>query len=311
MSNPNLYLIFIAVVIITLVLCYYNYKHVYQTEPYDVDEMNVLNMSLIERTAGANSVGDDRIYLNGMKDNEKRGNNYTEPTQKEAQTIPLKIFQTWHSKDLPPEMKKCVYSLKKSNPEFEYYLFDDDDCREFIKNHFSEPVLKAFDKLKPGAFKADLWRCCILYVYGGIYLDIKFCCVDGFKFITLTNDEYFVRDYGSDWAVYNALMICKPNNYILLNCIKQIVQNVETEYYGTSPLEVTGPKMMIKFFTPKEKRNLNRLSLKAVGNDLYIVDANNKIILKNYSKYKVERQKFQLNHHYSVLWSSRDIYVVK
>jgi mannosyltransferase OCH1-like enzyme len=286
MSDTNIYLIFVAVFTSTLVLYYYNFVKDYQLEPYDIDEMEMLNMSLIEN----------------------KGNYLTDTGLEKAPVIPLKIFQTWHSKNLPPEMKKCVYSLKKSNPEFEYYLFDDNDCREFIKNHFSGSVLKAFDKLKPGAFKADLWRCCILYVYGGIYLDIKFCCVNGFKFISLTNDEYFVRDYGNDWAVYNALMICKPNNYILLNCIKQIVQNVETEYYGSSPLEVTGPKMMIKFFTPKEKRNLNRLSLKAEGDALYIVDANNRVILKNYSKYKTERQSFQINQHYSILWSSRDIY---
>jgi hypothetical protein len=80
------------------------------------------------------------------------------------------------------------------------------------------------------------------------------------------------------------------------------------EYYGTSPLEVTGPKMMIKFFTPKEKRNLNRLSLKAGGDALYIVDANNRVILRNYPKYKSERQTFQINPHYSVLWNNRDIY---
>lgn len=286
MSDTNIYLIFVLVFVTTLVVYYYNFMKDYQVDPYDIDEMDMLNMSLIVN----------------------KDNHYTESVSKETPVIPLKIFQTWHSKNLPPEMKKCVYSLKKSNPEFEYYLFDDNDCREFIKNHFSDSVLKAFDKLKPGAFKADLWRCCILYVYGGIYLDIKFCCVDGFKFISLTNDEYFVRDYGNDWAVYNALMICKPNNYILLNCIKQIVQNVETNYYGNSPLEVTGPKMMIKFFTPKEKRNLNRLSLKAVGDNLYIVNTNNKIILKNYSRYKSERQSFQINQHYSILWSSHDIY---
>ena len=54
-------------------------------------------------------------------------------------------------------------------------------CREFIKNNFDLDILNAYDILKPGAFKADLWRCCILYIYGGIYLDIKYGCFAGFK----------------------------------------------------------------------------------------------------------------------------------
>ena len=185
-------------------------------------------------------------------------------------------------------------------------MFDDDDCRKFIKIHFNNSVLKAFDKLKPGAFKADLWRCCILYIYGGIYLDIKFCCVDDFKLISLTNDEYFVHDYGD--AVYNAFIISKPKNPILLNCIKQIVQNVESNYYGTSSLGVTGPTMMINFFTPNEKRKLKRIYLKINNNIACIIYNNEKIILQSYKEYATEKKMFQINEHYDVLWKKRNIY---
>ena len=37
-------------------------------------------------------------------------------------TIPLNIFQTWHSKTMPPKMTICVEKLKLQNPEFNYYL---------------------------------------------------------------------------------------------------------------------------------------------------------------------------------------------
>ena len=91
--------------------------------------------------------------------------------------IPLNIFQTYHTLDLPPRMRKSVNKLIKNNPEFTHYLYDDDDCRKFIKNNFPSNVVNAFDKLIPGAYKADLWRYCVLYIHGGIYLDIKYCCV--------------------------------------------------------------------------------------------------------------------------------------
>ena len=57
--------------------------------------------------------------------------------------IPLKIYQTWHTKKLPPLMKECTKLLKKDNPEFEYHLYDDNDCIEFIRNNFdaSSPIL--------------------------------------------------------------------------------------------------------------------------------------------------------------------------
>ena len=273
----------IIIVIVIIITLYFKFKENNEDDAHTIDSMTSNNKELIYNPVSKPDYG---IVTN---------------------EIPLNIFQTWHSKTLPPKMKENVRLLKKTNPEFKYYLFDDDDCREFIKTYYNESVIKAFDKLKPGAFKADLWRCCILYVFGGIYLDIKFNCANGFKLIELTNDEYFVMDYGDELAVYNAVIVCKPRNYIMLSCIKQIVENVENNYYGSSPLEVTGPKLMVKFLSPKEKRSLKRLSLTPTQTTLNIYK-DNTLIIKSYPEYKTERQMTQLYEHYSVLWNNHDIY---
>ena len=97
-------------------------------------------------------------------------------------------------------MAKCVDRLKKENPEFEHRLFDDADCRAYIEENFSADVVEAYDRLLPGAYKADLWRYCVLYKTGGVYLDIKFQCEPGFSLMEFTKDnETFVLDrpYGN------------------------------------------------------------------------------------------------------------------
>ena len=38
--------------------------------------------------------------------------------------IPLNIYQTWHTKQLPPLMLQNSQQIKQNNPEFNYYLFD-------------------------------------------------------------------------------------------------------------------------------------------------------------------------------------------
>jgi hypothetical protein len=120
--------------------------------------------------------------------------------------IPLYIYQTWHTKSLPPKMQECVNQLKSANPEFQYHLYDDNECREFIKENYDERVLHAFDSLVPGTFKADLWRYCILYKYGGIYLDIKYQCDEDIKLIDLItkDDDLFVKEYDvGEWKNIN------------------------------------------------------------------------------------------------------------
>ena len=157
--------------------------------------------------------------------------------------IPLDIYQTWFTKNLPVKMKERVELLKAQNPKFKHHLFDDNDCREFIKKYFKPDVLEAYDNLIPGAYKADLWRLCILFINGGIYIDIKFCCVNGFKLIELTEKEHFVKDRPPN-SIYNSLMSCKKGNIFLYKSIRQIVTNVKNKYYGAHPLSPTGPLML-------------------------------------------------------------------
>jgi mannosyltransferase OCH1-like enzyme len=149
--------------------------------------------------------------------------------------IPLHLYQTWHTKDLPQKMKENLEFNKYANPKITFHLYDDSECREFIKNNFEQDVLDAFDNLIPGAYKADLWRYCILYIKGGIYLDIKYKCVNNFKFIALTEKEHFVRDRPDNY-VYTGLIVTLPQNEIMRNCIYQIVENVKNKFYGSDPL---------------------------------------------------------------------------
>ena len=57
------------------------------------------------------------------------------------------------------------------SPGYQISLFDDYDCREFIKNNFDKTILYCYDMLLPGAYRADFWRYCVLYKNGGIYVD--------------------------------------------------------------------------------------------------------------------------------------------
>ena len=222
---------------------------------------------------------------------------------KPLQVIPLNIFQTWETHKLPPKMTECVEKLKSANPEFSYHLYDDKECREFIKNNFENDVLYAYDTLIPGAYKADLWRYCILYKYGGIYLDIKYYPVNGYKFITLTDKEYFVKDIeASGSGIYNALIICKPDNEILLKCINQIVVNVRERFYGVSSLSITGPLLMKQFIT------LNEPDLELVKTNKLIINLHKKPILQIYDEYFDEQKTFIKIPHYGELWGNRLVY---
>jgi mannosyltransferase OCH1-like enzyme len=224
--------------------------------------------------------------------------------------IPLNLYTCWHTKNLPPLMKANYDYLVESNPKISFHLYDEDDCRKFIKEHFEVEVLNAYNSLIPCSFKSDLWRFCILYIHGGIYMDIKYRCVNNFKFIALTEKEHFVRDI-QDNCIYTALIASLPKNELMRKCIYQIVENVKNKYYGISPLYPTGPGLLGKYFTNEERNNLEMYhgtsSIENRPNEYYIVK-NDRIILKIYDDYRIEQKIYQTQQNYTILWEEKNIY---
>ena len=220
--------------------------------------------------------------------------------------VPLDIYQTWFTKDLPPGMISCIIKLRKDNPQFKFHLFDDNDCKKFIKEHFGIKVYDVFENLIPGAYKADLWRYCILYKNGGIYIDIKFH-TNNFNLKQLTDNNYFVKDRDGRWeknkiGIYNGFMISKPKNPIFLNCINDIIKNVNSGYMGLNPLYPTGPGLMGNYF-----KNTDDFLLQ-FSKDAWHIDYNGKHILSMYENYRSEQFKYQCTPHYSILWMKKLIY---
>lgn len=226
--------------------------------------------------------------------------------------IPFNIFQTWETKNIPPNMKSCMEKIKRENPEFKYYLYDNYDCENFISIHFDIPVLNAYKRLIPGAYKADLWRCCVLYIHGGIYLDAKMKPTNGFRFKQLTDGEYFVRDMNySGKGIWNGFIVSKQNNPILKRAIYDIVDNVNNKFYGNSALEPTGPLLLKKYFTEDEIDNL-KYELNYINGMFLITTKYNPLknaILEKDNFAAIDQVSTSTVKRYNELWVERKIYI--
>jgi len=89
--------------------------------------------------------------------------------------IPKKIFQTHKNLDyvlLKYKTRTGYQSWFKYNGDFEYNFYSDENSQKFIQNNFDSKVLEAYEKCPLNVMKADLWRYCVIYYYGGIYADM-------------------------------------------------------------------------------------------------------------------------------------------
>ena len=84
--------------------------------------------------------------------------------------IPFVIYQTYHSKHLIPS--KVQENMDKYAAPFRRYVFNDSECHAFLRKHFHRSVSDMFYELE-GPHRSDVFRYAILYIHGGVYIDIK------------------------------------------------------------------------------------------------------------------------------------------
>lgn len=92
--------------------------------------------------------------------------------------IPNIIHQIWIQgyDEIPIELKEYHDICKKINHNFTHIFWDDNSIQKFLLENFDQCCLDDYLEYSVSAQKADFARYHILYVYGGIYLDIDMLC---------------------------------------------------------------------------------------------------------------------------------------
>jgi len=229
------------------------------------------------------------------------------------------IHQIWISKnnESPPEyIINKIDKLKSIYYEYKHTLYSNDDIRKILNNNFERNIIDCYDSLIPYAFKSDLARYCLLYLYGGYYWDISVCPDEKFEFyqdvVLLNGDKSVYGSNGKD-IVDNGFMFFKePNNPILLDAINQVVRNVSLKKYTDHPLGITGPIMLGNIISTKKYNYdilfadviYNEPSKKVYINNIFFYD-----FKPNFASSDLSKLGAIGTNSYEDLWFQNDVYV--
>ena len=159
--------------------------------------------------------------------------------------LPL-VHQIWFSElPEPTQLPANAAALRAAVGAERHRLWTLDAARGFLATHAAPPVLAAFDKLRPFAYKADLARYVIVEQLGGFYLDLSVSDVhlpdvEGWAFVGF-------RDLNSDatsWKVATNYFFAEAGSAILRDCVAQVLEHCGEQYYGKDPHYPTGPSVL-------------------------------------------------------------------
>jgi hypothetical protein len=122
--------------------------------------------------------------------------------------IPFVVIQRW----------------KQLNPEYKIDFSLDTDCVDFLEKHINSEVAALFNRISIGMYKADLWRLCKLYVYGGVYADVDI--VPHVPIDSLLTDATFYSSIAMDKkSIFQAFMIVtRPKHPLILQFLMSLIQ---------------------------------------------------------------------------------------
>ena len=182
---------------------------------------------------------------------------YPAKKYKKQKTIPYNFFQTYKSYKVDNEFDLRFSKFRLENPEYNYYFFDDIEMDSYMEKNWSHrKIYQIYKDSIFGASKADIWRYCILYEYGGIYLDFDSSIEFNLNIIPDNAEEFIsfeqnkvssqiTKEYTPDYEflsnlpnkhkeiihpenlIIQWLLIYKKNHPILMSVIEEIEKNYE------------------------------------------------------------------------------------
>lgn len=240
------------------------------------------------------------------------------------QKIPRIIMQT-NEKDMVPEkMAQCFEKIISLNPEYKYLYFSNETARSYIENNYPKRIVNAYDKLKPGAYKADLFRYCFLYKNGGVYIDSPMIEIIPLRELIRPEDNFISPEDDNTTGLYNAFICCSPLHPIIKESINISVYNIENDIYGDQPLFTTGPTLFSRAFKNITGKGVQ--ANKEYANNIRVIkyirtgicdtsgeiSSNNEVFfITRYPTYKIDSSWYNTGKHYSSMWREKNIFNTK
>ena len=154
-----------------------------------------------------------------------------------SRIIPRIVHQTWFEtldEEKYPNMSRLVESFKQSGWEYKFYT--DESAADFLSMHFPPEVREAYDALIPGAFKADLFRYCVLLIHGGVYADVDIHLESTLDFSIPPDIGFMVpidepgKPVDRQMCLWNGFIAAAPGHPILVKAIETVVNHVRNRF---------------------------------------------------------------------------------
>jgi hypothetical protein len=234
-----------------------------------------------------------------------------------AWPIPPYIFQTWKEGAVTDEMAAAQKTFRDQSG-YSYVCWNDTQCFTFLKQVMGDRYANAYLLLTPGAYRADFWRYCALWRFGGVYADAKMRLLRPLDELIRSTDELVLTKDIPDTCILNGFFACTPQHPMIRLALDITLERIESRSYGEDPLDICGPHVFARAFCRWKGVADDSLTLsqgytdtvqmlgRADDKDYISSPEGEKLVLKEYPTYY--KKDIDVRFHYPQLWALRLVY---
>ncbi len=169
----------------------------------------------------------------------------TDDKQEVNPAIPQRIFQYWHTPNVPPDVVDLMQSWRLAHPNWRYDLFDDAKAHIWFKDN-APGALPAYVGAQEKAQKSDILRLAVLNVEGGWYVDADDRCLGQLNSMAPTSARFvsYQEEYGT---LGNNVLGAAPGQPVIAKALENAVTALVRGDRDTIWLS-TGPGMLSRSF---------------------------------------------------------------
>lgn len=164
----------------------------------------------------------------------------------EPSPIPHRITQYWNKPSPPEDLSELMETWRHNNPDFTCKLFDDAAAQAFMEERYGAKVLRAYQRIREPAQRADVFRLAWLYAEGGYYIDTDDRCLAPLRRFIPPHAGLVM--YQEEWgSLGNNFIGAAPLHPVIGRALHLVIEAIERDDHDIVWL-ASGPGLLTRAF---------------------------------------------------------------
>jgi len=162
--------------------------------------------------------------------------------------VPNFVHRIWECREIPDRYETAFNSWVGKTKNMSVFLWTRNTSRQLVLKLEGTEKLMLYDRLLPGAYKADFFRYLLMYKFGGLYSDIDTILhkdLSANDIAHLRDDAVTVaHDLTPSRLLNGAILIAPPGQALFRCALGEVIDHSRRRKKGFEALDVTGPGVL-------------------------------------------------------------------